>query len=87
MPNIQVHSRCRVIAEMSQSTLTSNEMALLLSLPPPPPPPSPPTVDDSDLQLFYAQLNADETEQSSALTKPDPQQPLHQHHHKEKKSV
>jgi hypothetical protein len=82
--------------------LTSSEMALLLSLPPPPPPLSPPppplsstNEDDKTMQLFYAQLNCDQSdpmfsffdvEKTSIVTKPE-QHPHPHHHHKDKKSV
>jgi len=77
-------------------------MALLLSLPPPPPPLSPPppplsstNEDDKTMQLFYAQINCDQSdpmfsffdvEKTSMITKPE-QHPQPHHHHKDKKSV
>jgi len=102
--------RFRIVIEPSKPALTSSEMALLLSLPPPPPPPSPPppssfpphpslstNEDDKTLQLFYAQLNCDQSELMSSVSNMEKtsmvpkseqqQQHHHHHHHKDKKSV
>ncbi len=87
------------VPEPSKPSLTTSDMALLLSLPPPPPPPSPPppltNIDDQNLQLFYAQLNGDQPDPVPTLS--DTGKPTmvskseahhhHHHHHKDKKSV
>ncbi|UJR15939.1 hypothetical protein I4U23_002859 [Adineta vaga] len=61
-----------IVIEQTKPSLTTSEMALLLSLPPPPPPSSPPPLsiypqpllneDDETLQMFYAQLQSEEIE-------------------------
>ncbi len=92
----------RIVTEPSKPSLTSSEMALLLSLPPPPPPPSPPPAplsstdeEEKTMQLFYAQINCDQSdpmfsffdvEKTSMVTKSE-QHHHHNHHHKDKKSV
>ncbi len=85
------------IPEPPKPSLTTSEMALLLSLPPPPPPPSPPpptNKDDQTLQLFYAQLNCDQPDpvlsfsdmgKPMMVTKSEPHH-HHHYHHKDKKS-
>ena len=86
------------VPEPSKPSLTTSEMALLLSLPPPPPPPSPPpplttNTDDQTFQLFYAQLNGDQPDPVPVLSdagKPtvvSKSESHHHHHHKDKKSA
>jgi hypothetical protein len=84
--------------EPPKPSLTTSEMALLLSLPPPPPPPSPPpptNTNDQTLQHFYAQLNCDQPDPVPSLSDMGKQPTIvtkseshhHHHHHKDKKSV
>ncbi|CAF1068642.1 unnamed protein product [Adineta ricciae] len=90
--------------EPAKPSLTTSEMALLLSLPPPPPPPSPPpppicpqlssNENEKALQMFYAQLQSEQTELPQSLFTSDKEKPSigtkpdhhHHHHHKDKKS-
>ena len=83
------------VIEPVKPSITISDIALLRSLPPPPPPPvsPPPPVneDDQTLQLFYAQLNGNQSS-TGEIEKPSmgiksESHHHHHHHHRDKKMV